>query len=82
MDEAVDGGYVDEASRFDMFRNDLVMVTGENSELAAKYGADQSFTLADVATGDYAVAVGDESVPAGNYADQALSTVGLSLIHI
>ena len=66
MDEAVDGGYVDEASRFDMFRNDLVMVTGENSELAAKYGADQSFTLADVATGDYAVAVGDESVPAGN----------------
>ena len=76
MDEAVDGGYVDEASRFDMFRNDLVMVTGENSELAAKYGADQSFTLADVATGDYAVAVGDESVPAGNYACQSLTTVG------
>ena len=76
MDEAVDGGYVDEATRFDLFKNDLVMVTGENSELAAKYGADQSFTLADVATGNYAVAVGDESVPAGNYADQALSTVG------
>lgn len=75
MDEAVEGGYVDEATRFDLFKNDLVMVTGENSELATKY-ADQSFTLEDVATGDYAVAVGDESVPAGNYADQALSTVG------
>ena len=75
MDEAVEGGYVDEATRFDLFKNDLVMVTGENSELATK-SADQSFTLEDVATGDYAVAVGDESVPAGNYADQALSTVG------
>ena len=31
MDEAVDGGYVDEATRFDLFKNDLVMVTGENS---------------------------------------------------
>lgn len=79
MDDAVNAGYVDETTRFDMFKNDLVMVTGENSELAAKYGADQSFTLADVATGDYAVAVGDESVPAGNYADQALSTVGCYL---
>ena len=75
MDEAVEGGYVDETTRFDLFKNDLVMVTGESSELAAKYGADQNFTLADVATGNYAVAVGDESVPAGNYADQALSTV-------
>lgn len=76
MDEAVEGGYVDEATRFDMFKNDLVMVTGESSELATKYGTEQNFTLDDVATGNYAVAVGDESVPAGNYADQALSTVG------
>lgn len=75
MDDAVSAGYVDEATRFDMFKNDLVMVTGESSELAAKYGADQSFTLEDVASGDYAVAVGDDSVPAGNYANQALSTV-------
>ena len=68
-------GYVDEATRFDMFKNDLVMVAGEDSELAAKY-ADQSFTLDDLATGDYTVAVGDASVPAGNYTNQALSTVG------
>ena len=38
--------------------------------------ADKDFTLEDIATGDYTVAVGDDSVPAGNYANQALSTVG------
>ena len=58
MDDAVEKGYVDEATRFDMFKNDLVMVAGEDSEL------------------DYTVAVGDASVPAGNYTNQALSTVG------
>ncbi|WP_195471405.1 molybdate ABC transporter substrate-binding protein, partial [Eggerthella lenta] len=47
MDDAVEKGYVDEATRFDMFKNDLVMVAGEDSELAAKY-ADQSFTLDDL----------------------------------
>lgn len=71
MDEAVDGGYVDETTRFDMFKNDLVMVVGENSDLAGK-----ELSLDDIATGQYTVAVGDESVPAGNYACQALSTVG------
>ncbi len=75
MDDAVEKGYVDEATGFDMFKNDLVMVAGEDFELAAKY-ADQSFTLDDLATGDYTVAVGDASVPAGNYTNQALSTVG------
>ncbi|HIW76365.1 MULTISPECIES: molybdate ABC transporter substrate-binding protein [Gordonibacter] len=75
MDDAVEKGYVDEATRFDMFKNDLVIVAGENSELATTY-ADQNFTLEDVATGNYSVAVGDASVPAGNYANQALSTVG------
>ena len=41
-------------------------------------------TLQDIADSKYTFCVGDESVPAGNYADQALSTVGvyLSLIHI
>lgn len=75
MDDAVEKGYVDEATRFDLFKNDLVMVAGEDSELASAYGADQGFTLDDLATGDYTVAVGDASVPAGNYANQALSTV-------
>lgn len=71
MDEAVERGFVDETTRFDMFTNDLVMVVGENSPLAGK-----TLTLDDIATGDYTVAVGDDSVPAGNYANQALSTVG------
>lgn len=71
MDEAVEKGFVDETTCFDMFTNDLVMVVGENSELA-----DKTLTLDDIATGDYTVAVGDDSVPAGNYANQSLSTVG------
>lgn len=67
MDTAVKEGYVDESSRFDMFTNDLVIVTGENSTVG-------EVTLEDVASGDYTVAVGDDNVPAGNYAKQALST--------
>ncbi|MEG0791427.1 MAG: molybdate ABC transporter substrate-binding protein [Gordonibacter sp.] len=71
MDEAVEKGYVDQATRFDMFKNDLVMVVGENAELAGK-----ELTLDDIASGAYTVGIGDDSVPAGNYANQALSTVG------
>ena len=69
MDTAVEEGYVDEGTRFDMFTNDLVIVAGENSDIT-------EVTLEDVASGQYTVAVGDDNVPAGNYAKQALSTVG------
>lgn len=69
MDTAVEEGYVDESTRFDMFTNDLVIVVGENSDIT-------ELTLDDLATGEYTVAVGDDNVPAGNYAKQALSTVG------
>ena len=69
MDTAVEETYVDEGTRFDMFTNDLVIVAGENSDIT-------EVTLDDVATGQYTVAVGDDNVPAGNYAKQALSTVG------
>lgn len=69
MDDAVEAGYADEATRFDMFTNDLVIVAGENSDIS-------EVTLEDVASGAYTVAVGDDNVPAGNYAKQALSTVG------
>ncbi|MEG0217591.1 MAG: molybdate ABC transporter substrate-binding protein [Raoultibacter sp.] len=70
MDDAVKAGYVDEATRFDMFKNDLVMVTSENNtDITA-------CTLEDIAAGKYTVCVGDESVPAGNYACQSLNTVG------
>jgi molybdate transport system substrate-binding protein len=69
MDTAVEEAYVDEGTRFDMFTNDLVIVAGENSDIT-------EVALDDVATGQYTVAVGDDNVPAGNYAKQALSTVG------
>lgn len=68
MDTAVEEGYVDEGTRFDMFTNDLVIVAGEDSDIT-------ELTLDDLATGEYTIAVGDDNVPAGNYAKQALSTV-------
>ena len=76
MDEAVDAGYVDAATRFDMFKNDLVMVSGREFRTGRRRTVSTKLPLADIATGDYTVAVGDDSVPAGNYANQALSTVG------
>lgn len=69
MDTAVQEGYVDEATRTDMFTNELVIVAKEDSAL-------QDVTLQQIASGDLTVCVGDDSVPAGNYAAQALSTVG------
>ncbi len=53
-----------------MFKNDLVIVSKEGSGL-------KDVMLQDIADGKYTFCVGDESVPAGNYADQALSTVGV-----
>lgn len=70
MDEAEKAGYTQADSRFTLFKNDLVMVTSSNNSNI------QSVTLDDIATGKYTVAVGDDSVPAGNYANQSLSTVG------
>lgn len=69
MDDAVEKGLVSEDTRFDMFQNDLVIVAAEDSDI-------EEVTLQDVADGKYTVAIGDASVPAGNYANQALSTVG------
>lgn len=69
MDDAEDEGFIDPDSRFNLFTNDLVMVTAEDSDI-------DELTLDDIATGEYTVAVGDDSVPAGNYANQSLSTVG------
>ncbi len=70
MDTAVKEGYVDESTRVDMFVNDLVIVAKEDSDIS-------EVTLQDIADGEYIFCVGDESVPAGNYACQALSTVGV-----
>ncbi len=68
MDTAVDEGYVDAATRFDMFTNELVIVAGEGNDAIA------DIALEDLASGDYTVAVGDANVPAGNYAKQSLTT--------
>jgi len=69
MDTAEEEGFIDPTSRFNMFKNDLVMVTSEDSDI-------EELTLDDIASGEYTIAVGDDSVPAGNYANQSLSTIG------
>ncbi|MEC4295657.1 molybdate ABC transporter substrate-binding protein [Adlercreutzia shanghongiae] len=71
MDDAAEAGYIAEDTRRTMFNNDLVIVTEEGGDLAGK-----DISLEDIAAGAYTLAVGDESVPAGNYACQALTTVG------
>lgn len=70
MDTAIEKGYVDEGTRTDLFTNDLVIVVKEDSDIS-------NVTLDDIKAGTYTFAVGDDSVPAGNYAAQALSTVGV-----
>ena len=72
MDTAAEKGYVDSSTRVDMFKNDLVMVSKEGTDL-------KDVTLQDIADRKYTFCVGDESVPAGNYACQSLSTVGVYL---
>ena len=70
MDTAEEKGYINKDTRITMFKNDLVMVTkADNSNIT-------SVTLDDIASGKYTICVGDDSVPAGNYANQSLSTVG------
>ena len=70
MDEAEEAGYIDPATRTTMFVNDLVIVTAASNDDITEV------TLDDIASGKYTVGIGDDSVPAGNYANQALSTVG------
>ena len=70
MDTAEEKGFINKDTRITMFKNDLVMVTkADNSAIT-------TVTLDDIATGKYTICVGDDSVPAGNYANQSLSTVG------
>ena len=48
MDTAVKEGYVDEGTRIDLFKNDLVMVSKEGSGLS-------DVTLEDIAAGKYSI---------------------------
>lgn len=71
MGDAVAGGLVDEATRLDMFVNDLVVVKAEGSDV-------EIASLEDVKNIEGKVAIGDAvTVPAGKYANQALNTIGL-----
>ena len=71
MDDAVAGELVDEATRLDMFVNDLVVVKAEGSDV-------EIASLEDVKNVEGKVAIGDAvTVPAGKYANQALNTIGL-----
>ncbi|MDR2714819.1 MAG: molybdate ABC transporter substrate-binding protein [Coriobacteriales bacterium] len=71
MDNAVENGSMDEGSRRDMFANDLV--------IARAIGSDTKINaLTDVlGEGITSIAIGDaDAVPAGQYANQALFTIG------
>jgi molybdate transport system substrate-binding protein len=72
MDTAVEGGSIDEATRTDMFANDLVIVKAAGSDVALS-------SLEDVKSDAFSkIAIGDAAtVPAGQYANQALNNIGL-----
>lgn len=53
-----------------LFKNNLVVVASAQSPFA-------TLTFSEVVSGNYSLAVGDDNVPAGTYAKQALYHVGL-----
>lgn len=72
MDDASNGGVIDDSTRMDMFTNDLVICTKEGSTLKIN-------SLEDLATNSEitSIAIGDPAtVPAGNYAFQSLQSAG------
>ena len=69
MDKVVEDGKINEDKPLDLFANDLVIVTAEDSDL-------NEIDLAQACDGTYTISVGDKNVPAGTYAKQALYTVG------
>lgn len=67
MDTAQESGLIDESSRFDLYKNDLVVVVKKGSDIKVS-------SLNDIL--DKKIAIGNESVPAGNYARQSLASIG------
>lgn len=71
MDDASDASLIDDATRTDMFTNELVIVCAEGSDIEIS-------SIEDVASVDGNIAIGEPgAVPAGKYANQALASVGL-----
>ena len=72
MDTAQGNGSIDEATRVDMFANDLIVVRAKGSDIA--FGTLEDVTSAGITK----IAIGDAAtVPAGQYANQALNSIGL-----
>ncbi len=69
MDEASEEGQIVDDTRIDLFDNDLVVIAAEGSDIEIS-------SLEDIITGGYTLAVGDDSVPAGNYAAQSFYSIG------
>ena len=72
MDTAVENGAIDDATRVDMFANDLVVVKAKGSSITVN-------SLDDVKSEAFTrIAIGDAAtVPAGQYANQSLNSIGL-----
>jgi molybdate transport system substrate-binding protein len=73
MDTMEEGGYIDTATRSDLFVNDLIVVTADGSKIAID-------DLSDLATNDEvtSIAIGDPNVvPAGKYALESFADAGL-----
>lgn len=64
-----DDEFISPEAASNLFKNDLVIVAAENSDI-------DEITLEEAASGKYTIALGDDNVPAGTYAKQALSHVG------
>jgi len=74
MDNAVENGNIDEATRTDMFTNDLVICVQEGNDKVAVTDIKERATNDDIKT----IAIGEpNAVPAGKYALQALESAGL-----
>jgi molybdate transport system substrate-binding protein len=72
MDTAVQNGGINEATRVNMFTNDLVIVVKKDSPLTiTSLDIVKDPSITSIAIGDGA------SVPAGQYANQSLNSIGL-----
>ncbi len=69
MDTVESFGGIKEGTRFDLFDNNLILVTRKGSGITAD-------TLGEAIGKGYSICIGDETVPAGNYARQVLYSLG------